>query len=69
MNDEPYTLGIQKHLFLHQLTQNMMTDCWLNYKFSARKLQVHYMLRTQIVLLIDARISASEKNLPAFSNF
>ena len=24
----------QKHLFLHQLTHNMMTDCSLNYEFS-----------------------------------
>ena len=24
----------QKHSFLHQLTQNMTTDCLLNYKFS-----------------------------------
>ena len=43
-SDEPDKLGIQKHLFLHQLTHNMMTDCSLNYKFSRRKLQVQLFL-------------------------
>ena len=28
----------QKHLFLHQLTHNMTTDCSSNYDFSTRKL-------------------------------
>ena len=50
-SDEPDKLGIHKHLFLHQLTHNMMTDCLLNYKFSTKKLQVQYILRTQIVFL------------------
>ena len=36
----------QKHLFLHQLTHNLMTDCSLNYEFSAWKLQAQNMLRT-----------------------
>ena len=49
-SDEPYKLGIQKHLFLHQLIHNMMTDCSLNYKFSTKKLQAQYMLHTQIVV-------------------
>ena len=35
----------QKHLFLHQLTHNMTTDCLMNYKFSTRKLQVQYMFK------------------------
>ena len=35
----------QKHLFLHELTHNMTTDCSLNYKFSK------YMLCTQMVFL------------------
>ena len=30
----------QKLLFLHQLTQNMTTDCSLNYKFNAWKFRV-----------------------------
>ena len=33
----------QKHSFMYQLTQNMTTDCSLNYKFSTRKLQVQYI--------------------------
>ena len=33
----------QRHSFLHQLTQNMTTDCLLNYEFSTGKLQVQYM--------------------------
>ena len=36
----------QKHLFLHQLTHNLMTDCSLNYEFSTWKLQAQNMLRT-----------------------
>ena len=43
----------QKHLFLHQLTQNMTKDCSLNYVFSTWKFQAKNMLRTcctQIVL-------------------
>ena len=39
----------QKHLFLHQLTQNMTKDCSLNYKFSTWKFQAQNMLCTQIV--------------------
>ena len=35
----------QKHSFLHQLTQNMMTDCLLNYNFSSRKLKLFSMLK------------------------
>ena len=37
----------QKHSFLNQLTHNTMTDCSLNYEFSARKLQVQNMLCVQ----------------------
>ena len=36
----------QMHSFLHQLTQNMTTDCSFNYELSLRKLQVKYMLST-----------------------
>ena len=36
----------QKHLFLHQLTHNMMTDCSLNYEFITWKFQAQNMLRT-----------------------
>ena len=37
----------KKHSFLHQLSQNMITDCSLNYKFSTtRKLQIQCMLCT-----------------------
>ena len=46
-----YTVEVnlcQKHLFLHQLTHNITTDCFLNCEFSTRKLQVQYMLCTQI---------------------
>ena len=39
----------QKHLFLHQLTHNTMTDCSLNYEFSTWNLQGQNMLCTQIV--------------------
>ena len=34
----------QKHSFLHQLTQNMTTDCSLNYEFNTRKLQILFIL-------------------------
>ena len=44
--DLPVQLNFcQKYLFLHQLTY----DCSLNYEFSTRKLQIQYMLCTQIV--------------------
>ena len=36
----------QKFLFLHQLTHNMTTDCWLIYQFSTWKLQAQNMERT-----------------------
>ena len=39
----------QKFLFLHQLTNNMTTDCSLNHVFSKWKFQVQNMLCTQIV--------------------
>ena len=35
-----------KLLFLHQITNNMTTDCSLNYKFSTWKLQTQNMSRT-----------------------
>ena len=38
MQDTGYSLS--KALILASLTQNMTTDCSLNYKFSTRKLQV-----------------------------
>ena len=41
--------SLSEYLFLYQLTHNMTIDCSLNYKFSTRKLQVQYMLCTQIV--------------------
>ena len=43
----------QKHSFLHQLTQIMTPDCWLNYKFSTRQLQVQYMLCISNCLCFD----------------
>jgi hypothetical protein len=43
----------QKHLFLHQLTHNMTTDCLLNYEFSTRKIQVQNMLCTKNVFCFD----------------
>ena len=45
----------QKHLLFHQLTQNMTSDCSLNYEFSTRKLQVQYMLCTPIVFVLSFR--------------
>ena len=36
----------QKLLFLHQLTDNMTTDCSLNYQFSTWKFQAQNMLCT-----------------------
>ena len=36
----------QKHLFLHQLTLNLTTDCSLNYEFSTCKFQAQNMLCT-----------------------
>ena len=45
----------QKHSFLHLLTQNMTTDCSLNYKLSTWKIQVQYILCTQIVLSAKTR--------------
>ena len=41
MQDTGYSLS--EALILASLTQNMTTDCSLNYKFSTRKLQVRYM--------------------------
>ena len=35
----------QKHLFLHQLTHNMTTDCSMIYEFSTRKFHEQNMLR------------------------
>ena len=38
---------LSEELFLHQLNQNMTTDCYPNYEFiSKRKLQVQYMVCT-----------------------
>ena len=49
----------QKLLFLHQLTHNMTTDCsWLN--------SMNNLLSCG--WLVDARISASEKDLPVRKN-
>ena len=45
----------QKHLFLHQLTHNTTTDCSLNYEFSTRKIPVHNMLCTKIVLNVKTK--------------
>ena len=45
----------QKHSFLHRLTQSIATDCSLNYKFSARKLQVQYMLCTMYIYCFDCQ--------------
>ena len=50
-----------KLLFLHQLTHNMTTDCSWNY-------HENYKRRTWTEhvppMLVDAKISASEKDLP-----
>ena len=53
-----------KLLFLHQLNHNMMTDCSLNYKFSN---SMNNLL--SYCGLVDARISAFEKDLPATPMF
>ena len=45
----------QKHLFLHQLTHYMTTDCSLNYKFSTWKLQGQNMLCAHIVFVLTFR--------------
>ena len=45
----------QKHSFVYQLTQNMTTDCSLNYQFSTRKLQVQYILCTTNCLCLDIK--------------
>ena len=48
----------QNHLFLHQLTHNMTTDCSLNYKFSTWKLQAQNLGRTRVEHVVY--ISCSE---------
>ena len=71
---------IQKLLFLQQLTQNMTTDCSLNYEFNTWKLQAqtwgeHVVYRncfwhseqflyTKCSPPCSAKGSASDKNLP-----
>ena len=42
----------QKHSFLHQLTQNMTTDCLLNYKFSKDIMEVTFELGHDAVQVI-----------------
>ena len=51
-SDAGYIL-FQTHSLLHQLTQNMTTDCLLSYKFSSRKLKDQYKLCTYIKLFFD----------------
>ena len=41
----------QKNSIMYQLTQNMTTDCLLNYQFSTRKLQVQY--RHSLISLVS----------------
>ena len=50
----------QKLLFLHQLTHNMTTDCSWNY---------HENYKRRTCGLVDARISASETDLPVHLSF
>ena len=94
----------QKHLFLHQLTQNMTKDCSLIYQVLHEKIQAQNMLFTYIVFLfwhseqfmyttssvlvifiywtcksmknllsyfglVDARIRASNKDLPVCKKY
>ena len=42
-------------------------DCSLNYDFSTRKLQVHYMLCTQIVLTFRTTYVSTQGVIPLFS--
>ena len=73
----------QKLLFLHQLTHNMKTDCSWNYRedYKRRTLEEHVLLMfcafsfhgnsinnlLSYCGLVDARISASEKDLPVLT--
>ena len=61
----------QKHLFLHQLTHNMTKDCSLNYKFSrVQCIKIASSVYVVIIMgyLVDARKSASEKDLPVLGS-
>ena len=59
----------QKLLFLHQLTNNMMTDCLLNYKFNTWKIPSsehgENILCTEIVFNIQNHI-CTQHILPMF---
>ena len=65
----------------HQLTHNMMTDCWLNYKFNTWKFQAqtlgdHVVYRNCfwhsdqfLYTTCSAKRRASDKDLPVCSQF
>ena len=65
--------SFQKHLFLHQLTHNMTTDCSWNYNenllvlpmFCAFSFHGNFMSNLLSYCgLIDAKIRGSDKDLP-----
>ena len=58
----------QKLLFLHQLTHNMTTDCSWNYHENYNSTTEHGQKNNLLSYcgLVDARISASEKDLPVW---
>ena len=47
----------QKHSLLHQLTQNLMTDCYLNYKFNYREWRSRYHCYRESAAQLDAQIA------------
>ena len=75
----------QKHLFLHQLTHNMTKDCSWNYRenYKPRTWAEHVLPifwaccfhgnsmnnRLSYCGLIDAKIRASDKDLPVLCTF
>ena len=84
-NDEKLQVNLcQKLLFLHQLTHNMTTDCWLNYNFNTWKFQArtwgdHVVYRNcfrhseQFLYITcsppcSAKRRASDKDLPVHTN-
>ena len=70
---------------MHELTQNMTTDCSLNYKFNTRKFQAENRERTccveKLILTFrtihvhnmfspcSAKIRATDKDLPVLLSF
>ena len=58
----------EKHSFLHQLTQNMKTNCRLNYELGKRKLQVQYKKTTSFVHVMYINWTCnSMNNLESYS--